>query len=391
MTKSLRNKLLAFGLLASIGGATYAWAQGQPILTTLIGTELVTVQNAGPLAPATTINTIAAFVLGSVTPAPATFTTVTANDIAGGDSSLGINGQATAQGGDVIVTGGTSATSANNGGAARLHGGLPGATGTGGDATVRGAIGGATSGNGGLASLTGGAGTAGNATGGLARAVGGAGQGSAAGGATLLTGGAGGATGAGGAITVTSGAGGATSGAAGSIDIAVGSAISANGSNVTVTAGNGAGGTNAGGNVNLVPGTAVSTGTPGEVQIAGNSNLMCGTYYFTGTPAATNQVFYIANRTMRLKSISQVHSTAAGGTSTLTVTKDTTTSAPGAGTAVMTNTFNLNATANTVQNATLSATVATVNMAAGDRLAVVFANAIQSSVGVVVTACMTPI
>lgn len=374
---TLRKKLI--GACAAIGFgaaalATYAWAQGQPILTTLVGTELVTVQNAGPLAPATTINTIAAYVLGSVTPAPGTFTTVTANDIAGGDASLGIGGLAAAQGGAIVVTGGTSSTTGNAGGAVSAIGGTPGATGAGGAALLRGGIGGATSGTGGSASVVGGAATAGNS----------------AGGAAIVTGGAGSGTLAGGAVTITSGAAGAT-GVAGAVTVSVGAATAGNGSAMTLTAGNGAGGTASGGNLNLVPGAAVSTGTPGDLQVNGDASLMCGTYYFTGTPAATAQVFYIANRAMRVKTISQVHSVAAGGTSTLTVTKDTGTSAPGAGTALMTNTFNLNATANTVQNATLSATVATVNMAAGDRLAVLFANAIQSSAGVVTTACMTPI
>lgn len=139
----------------------------------------------------------------------------------------------------LITTGGTSSTSASAGGAARLHGGLPGATGVGGDATVRGGIGGSTSGAGGLASITGGAGTAGNSAGGLARAVGGAGQGSAAGGAALLTGGVGGATGAGGAATIAAGAGGATSGSGGVASLAggAGSAGNANGGDVNIAGG----------------------------------------------------------------------------------------------------------------------------------------------------------
>ncbi len=108
------------------------------------------------------------------------------------------------------------------------------------------------------------------------------------------------------------------------------------------------------------------------------------TYYFTGTPAATNQVFFLATRALKIVAMSCVFSTAAGGASTLTVTKDTSTNAPGAGTAVQTGSFNLNATANTVQTATLAA-LATITMAAGDRLAVVFANAIQATAGLVIS------
>lgn len=212
-----------------------------------------------------------------------------------------------------------------------------------------------------------------------------------AGGAVTATGGTPGLTGVGGGITLTSGAGGATSGAAGAVAVTAGSATSANGASVTITAGAGAGGTNAGGSVNLVPGAAVSTGIPGKVNINGNACLIPATYYFTGTPAATNQVFFIATRPVILTHISQVHSTAAGGTSTLDITKDSTTTAPAGGTALTSAAFNLNATANTVQVGALSATIATITMAAGDRLAVKFNNAIQASVGVVVTACMAPL
>jgi hypothetical protein len=127
----------------------------------------------------------------------------------------------------------------------------------------------------------------------------------------------------------------------------------------------------------------------------GTSGLICGSYYFTGTPAATDQVFFIATRAMRVVSISQIHSVAAGGASTLQVTKDTGTDAPGAGTDLLTNNtntgFDLNATANTIQTGTLVATAGVTTLAAGNRLAVDFANAIGTSAGVVVTACMAPL
>lgn len=396
----LRNiGLAAFAVTLTAGLAIGVTTLPQPIPIT------------GPgLIPGSTINTMITALTelqaGTGTPA------ITANSITAGDSSLDILGLAAAQGGVVIVTGGTSSTTGNAGGAARLHGGLPGATGIGGDATVRGAIGGATSGAGGLASVTGGAGTAGNAAGGLARAVGGAGQGSAAGGAAQLTGGAGGATGAGGAVTLTGGAAGATSGTGGAVAVVGGASplsgnggavtltggaatTSGTGGDITVTAGASTGGTNNGASVNLVPTAAVSTGIPGTVQINGNAALSCPTYYFTGTPAATDQVFFVATRSYFVVSASEVHSAAAGGASALQVVKDTGTDAPGAGTDLLTNNtntgFDLAATANTVQVGTLTATVATKTLAAGNRLSVDFANAIQSSAGVVVTVCLAPI
>lgn len=321
--------------------------------------------------------------------------TIKANSITAGDASLDITGLAAAQGGVVAVVGGASSTSGNAGGAFNGAGGLGGATGIGGAVTFTGGAGGSTSGTGGAVTLRGGAGTAGNAIGGVARVIGGAGQGSAAGGLASLTGGAGGATGIGGAIAITSGAGGSTSGAAGEVAITAATATSANGASVTITAGAGAGSTNAGGNVNLVPGAAVSTGIPGVVQFNGSAALTCPTYYFTGTPAATDQVFFIATRSYYVISASEIHSAAAGGASALQVVKDTGTDAPGAGTDLLTNNtntgFDLSATANTVQTGTLTATVATKTLAAGNRLSVDFANAIQSSAGVAVTVCMAPI
>ena len=359
------------------------------------------------------------------------FTSITTGAITGSDSSLGIAGQAAAQGGAVAIVGGTSSTAGNAGGASTMVGGTPGATGVGGAATITGGIGGATSGNGGAATLTGGAGTNGNAVGGAATVTAGAGQGTGAGaiasvvggasgagttgngglasvtggaatstngtgGAASIVGGLGTGTGAGGAVTITSGAAGAT-GVAGAVNISVGAATSGNGSAITVTGGAGAGGTNSGGNVNLVGGAAVSTGQPGEVQVNADSNLCFATYFFTGATSAApttiyDQVFFIATRALRVKSIKQVHSVAAGGTSTMTVIKDTGTSVPGGGTSLhQSGTFDLNATANTVQSATISSTIATANLAAGDRLSVKFANAIQSSVGIVVTVGMVPI
>lgn len=123
-----------------------------------------------------------------------------------------------------------------------------------------------------------------------------------------------------------------------------------------------------------------------NIQLAGP---ICPTYRTGDTPAATDVAFFIAPRAMRVRSISEVHAVAAGGASALQVTKDTGTAAPGAGTDLLTSTgFDLNATANTVQNGTLVTTLGVTTLAAGNRLSVDFANAIQSSVGVVVTVCL---
>lgn len=239
-------------------------------------------------------------------------------------------------------------------------------TGTGTGVTITGGTSGTgATGNGGTVVTTGGAAASTNGAGGAVSLVGGAGAGTGAGGAVAVTGGASGAgaTGNGAAITITGGA-----------------ALS--------TAGNG-------GHVNLVGGAKTTTGTAGEVRIAGDGGLVAVTYAPSGTPSATDVAFFVAPRAYRVKAISQVHSVAAGGASKLQVTKDTSTDAPGAGTDILTNNtntgFDLNATANTVQAGTLSATVATLELAAGDRLSVDYANSIQSTAGVVVTVLLQPI
>lgn len=126
-------------------------------------------------------------------------------------------------------------------------------------------------------------------------------------------------------------------------------------------------------------------------SIKTSDGLVCA----TALPAtATDAVFFVATRAYIVVSVSEVHAVAAGGASALQVVKDTGTNAPGAGTDLLTNNtnagFDLNGTANTVQVGTLTATLATKTLAAGDRLAVDFAQAIQSSAGIAVTACLSP-
>lgn len=111
---------------------------------------------------------------------------VTADDITGSDSSLGIAGLAAAQGGAIVITGGTSSTAGNAGGAVSVTGGTPGATSAGGAITVTGGIGGATSGAGGAITIAGGAGTAGNGNGGAVAINGGNAHGSGTDGAITI-------------------------------------------------------------------------------------------------------------------------------------------------------------------------------------------------------------
>lgn len=123
-----------------------------------------------------------------------------------------------------------------------------------------------------------------------------------------------------------------------------------------------------------------------------NTGVICESYS-TGAALAANTAtsFMIATRSMRVISISEVHAVAAGGASTLQITKDTSTTAPGAGTSILSTAFNLNATANTVQAGTLVGTAGVTTLAIGDRLSFNYANAVQSTAGVTVSACLAPL
>jgi hypothetical protein len=345
-------------------------------------------------------------------------------DASTSSAATGINIKSAAAGGGVAITG----ISSQGGDAITLTGTAATASTAGGAVTVAGAAGGATTGNGGAVALTGGAGTANNSIGGAASVTAGAGQGTAAGAVATLTAGASGAgatgnggavtvtagaaastngtggaasligglgtgTGAGGAITITSGAAGST-GVAGAVNISVGGATAGVGSALTLTAGNGAGGTNGGGIINLIPGTAVSTGTPGEVQVnsaAGlfdvqyNSPLMTTVVPATGTA----QPIFLATRAYRVKGCKFAVVTH-GTSEAFTITKDPSGTAPGAGTALLSAPI-ATTVANTVVSGTLIATIATLTMAAGDRLSFLTSGTIGAAAGLSCSVLLVPV
>ncbi len=110
-----------------------------------------------------------------------------------------------------------------------------------------------------------------------------------------------------------------------------------------------------------------------------------------------DKAFFIADRAYQVTAISEVHSAAGtnGSAVNLQVTKDVTTDAPGAGTDLLTNNtnagFDLKGTANTVQAGTLTATTASLQLAAGDRLSLDFAGTLTTLAGVTVTVTLKPI
>lgn len=207
-----------------------------------------------------------------------TVTTLTVDAIAGGDSSLGIDGQAAAQGGAIVITGGASSTATNAGGAVTLKGGTGNTSGAGGAANLTGGNGGSTGvggqvnvtggtptdAAGGAVVIAGGAGVGTNRAGGLASVTGGASTGSATGGVASLVGGAAGAaTGVGGGVAITGGAGN-TTGAGGAVTITGGAGGNdAVGAKVDLIGGAAGGGNRGGGSIVLTPGAKAGSGIAG--------------------------------------------------------------------------------------------------------------------------------
>lgn len=100
-----------------------------------------------------------------------------------------------------------------------------------------------------------------------------------------------------------------------------------------------------------------------------------------------DQNIFIAMEPVRVLAISESHATAGSDASAVScvVRKATGTTAIASGTVIMSNSFDLKAAANTVQNAAMATNSATVTLASGDRLGVDFTGVMTSVAGVVVT------
>ncbi len=403
----LISKILTGGMNAASGALTATDITGTDSSLDIVGQAGSA--SAGGAVPITggagNGATNAGGAVGATGGAGGTGTTTTGGAGGAGNLTGGAGGTAT------TGTAGAGGASAVLGGAGGASSGAAGIGGAGGAVSMIGGVGGASattsagiSGVGGAVTITGGAGGACAATGA---------QASAAGGAVTITAGASGtvagstAAAAGGAASFVSGAGGASTstgaggaGGATAITGGVGGAGSATGtggagSTVTVTAGaggatSGAGTGGAGGNVNLVPGAGGTTsgGTAG----AAGSVLFNGGGINVNSPAFvanTNTTIFVATRACRIVGCSCLFNATAGGTSTLNITKETTTGGPGTGTTILNANFNLNATGNTIQNGAITTGAARL-LAAGDRVSTSFNHAIQSTTGLVIAMEIAP-
>lgn len=101
----------------------------------------------------------------------------------------------------------------------------------------------------------------------------------------------------------------------------------------------------------------------------------------------TTRNIFIADAAYLVTAVREVHGTASSS-GTLNIEKLTGTTAAGSGTAMLTGTISLAGTANTVLSGTLTATTATLTLAAGDRIGGVLAGTLTNLAGCVVVLTM---
>lgn len=140
------------------------------------------------------------------------------------------------------------------------------------------------------------------------------------------------------------------------------------------------------------PGNVASIGVDSTLDSivfngSGSRNVVPKSIYVT-IPINASSVdtnVWIAPTAHQIVSISEVHSVVGGASAAVDVKKCTGTTAPASGTTVFaSSTIDLTATINTNQTPTLTATVATLKLAAGDRIAFDFSGTLTGLVGVVV-------
>lgn len=104
-----------------------------------------------------------------------------------------------------------------------------------------------------------------------------------------------------------------------------------------------------------------------------------------------DQCIFQAPFACQVVGVQEIHAVAGtdGSAVNLQLTKDTGTNAPGGGTDLLTNNsnagFDMKGTANTIQNGTLTGTVANLQLAVGNRLSLDFAGTITTLAGTQVT------
>lgn len=122
------------------------------------------------------------------------------------------------------------------------------------------------------------------------------------------------------------------------------------------------------------------------------TDTMTGQFWQDAAGAISTSVLFVAPVACTLTKIEYSWGIAAGATSTLTLTKDPSLTAAGAGTTVLASTINANTTADTSAAASLSVTAADLLFAQGDKLSIkVATGTATASAKVIVTAYFTKV
>lgn len=100
------------------------------------------------------------------------------------------------------------------------------------------------------------------------------------------------------------------------------------------------------------------------------TDVLTGQFYQNAAAAIPTSVLFIAPVACVLSKIEYSWGVAAGATSTLTLTKDPSLTAAGAGTTVLASTIDASTTADTSAAASLSVTAADLAFAVGDKLSI---------------------
>ncbi|NBW07805.1 MAG: hypothetical protein EBR82_07240 [Caulobacteraceae bacterium] len=125
---------------------------------------------------------------------------------------------------------------------------------------------------------------------------------------------------------------------------------------------------------------------------ATSSALKTVRFVMNANAGVVDQTIWISDGAYEVISATEIHSTAGtdGGAVTLDIDKDTGTQAPTVGASVLSSTFNLKGTANTLQTISASTTPANAFIAAGDRISINITGVTTSVAGVVVVLNLAP-
>ncbi len=139
----------------------------------------------------------------------------------------------------------------------------------------------------------------------------------------------------------------------------------------------------------------VGVDTSGNVTFGGQLAIkplrVPAVYTFETNAGIVDQVFYIANQRMLVTSITEIHRVLGSSTVTAVISKCTSGQTIAQGTTLMVGSFDLHATAETLQTATLATNPGTLTLQAGDRLAFDITGTTTALAGVEVTVMMQPL